>query len=75
MIRTLDVEFSEWCDELLADGMDPIDFLRLTNQCEFVWAECRRRCANLCVQHGLKGMGMAIMRNEDGTMLEGWKGD
>jgi len=53
--------------------MDPIDFLRILNQYQFVWEACRRRCANLCVQRGLVGVARDIMTNEDGTIAKDWK--
>ena len=74
-LQTLDLEFDEWAHELLQDGMDQIDFLRILNQYRFVWEACRRRCATLCVQRGLIGMSLAIMRNEDGAIAEDWKGN
>ena len=73
ILQTLDLEFSEWCHELLQEGMDPIDFLRVLNQCQFVWEASRRRCADLCVQRGLVGMARDIMTNEDGAIAKDWK--
>lgn len=71
-MQTLDLEFTEWCHELLRDGMDPVDFLRVLSQCGFVWDACRARCARLCVQRGFVGMARDIMTNEDGTIPNGW---
>ena len=61
-IQTLDLEFDEWCHELLQNGMDQIDFLRVA---------CRCWCADLCRQHGLIGTARAITRNEDGEIIDG----
>ena len=63
-LQTLDLEFDEYCNELLLDGMDPLDFLRVLHQCRFVWNACRKRCADLCIQKGLVGMARDIMKNE-----------
>lgn len=70
-IQTLDLEFDEWCHELLQNGMDQIDFLRVSSQYRFVWDACRCRCADLCRQHGLIGTARAITRNEDGEIIDG----
>jgi len=72
VVQTLDLEYSEWCHELLRGGMDPIDFLRVLSQYQFVWEACRRRCADLCVQRGFVGMARDIMTNEDGTIDKDW---
>lgn len=74
-LQTLDLEFSEWCHELLTDGMDPINFLRILSQYRFIWEACRRRCADFCVQHGSVDIARKIMTNEDGAMIEDWRND
>lgn len=71
-LQTLDLEFSEYCHELLMDGMEPVDFLRIKNQYRFLWDACRRRCADLCVERGLLGMARTIMKNEDDSIDEQW---
>lgn len=71
-IQTLDLEFDEWVNELFRDGkIDTTDFLRMLNQGRFVWDACRRRCADLCKQHGLIGISLAIVKNEDGEIING----
>ncbi len=69
-LQTLDLEFTEWCHELLMDGMDPIDFLRILHQCRPIWDACRHRCADLFIQKGLVGMSRDILTNEDGTIIK-----
>lgn len=63
-LQTLDLEFDEYCCDLLRDGMDPLDFLSVLHQYRFIWDACRRRCADLCIQKGLVGMALDIMKNE-----------
>lgn len=69
-LQTLDLEFSEYCHELLDSGMDPLDFLRVLNHYGFIWNACRARCAQLCSQHGADDMAIKILTNEDGMLLK-----
>ena len=69
VIQTLDLEFNEWCEQLLTDGMDPISFLQILNQCSFIWTACRKKCAQLCLQHGNKEMADKIIMNENGETI------
>ncbi len=71
-LQTLDLEFSEYCHELLGNGMDGIDFLRVLNQYGFIWEASRRRCADLCIERGEIGMAEDIMVNADGSIDELW---
>jgi hypothetical protein len=63
-LQTLDLEFDEWCHELLSDEVESLDFLRILHQSRPVWDACRRRCADLCIQKGLVDMARDIMKNE-----------
>ncbi len=72
-VYAMDHEFEKWCEELLADGtVTPIEYLNILHSSRFIWDASRRRCADLCAQNGLKGMGMTIMRREDGSVEELW---
>lgn len=73
-LQTIDLEFSEWCHELLMDGIDPIDYLRILSQYRFVWEACRKRCADLCVQKGKIDIARDIMKNQDGMVSKNWGG-
>jgi hypothetical protein len=69
----MDHEFDKWCEKLLADGtVTSIEYLHILHSSRFIWEASRRLCANLCAQNGLKGMGMNIMRREDGSIDESW---
>lgn len=69
----LDNEFEKWCEQLLTDGkVDSIGYLKLLHQCGHVWEACRKKCADLCMQSGQKGMAMQIMSNIDGSIDELW---
>lgn len=64
-MQTLDLEFSEWAHELLHNGkLSSVDFLRVLSQYRFVWEACRQRCADLCREHELSDMAVAILKNE-----------
>lgn len=69
-LQTLDLEFDEYCHDLLSDRMDPLDFLSVFHRCLFVWNACRHRCADLCIQKGLVDMARDILTNEDGTIIK-----
>ncbi len=69
-LQTLDLEFDEYCHELLRDGVGSVNFLRISNQYQFIWDACRKRCARLCLQHGADDLSTHILRNEDGTLLD-----
>lgn len=72
-LQTLDLEFLEYCDELLMNGMEPVDSLRIKTQYRFLWDACRRKCADLCVERGLLGMARTIMKNENDSVDEQWQ--
>jgi len=72
-IYVMDHEFGKWCEAFLIDGkMTSTEFLRVLEEGHATWEASRRRCADLCAQNGLKGMGMTIMRREDGSIDESW---
>jgi len=72
-IYGMDVEFDKWCEELLSSGkVTSIEYLHILHSSRFIWDASRRRCADLCAQNGLKGMGMTIMRRDDGSIDESW---
>ena len=64
----LDVAFDKWCDELVVNGLDPIEALRIRSQYRFVWEECRKRCAVICFNCGDVDLATAIMKNFDGSV-------
>ncbi len=63
-VKTLDVEFSEYCDRELISPEKGFE--------EDTWQACRRKCADLCIQRGLIGMGRSIMKDADGSVDEEW---
>lgn len=72
-IYAMDHEFEKWCEERLVDGkVTSIEYLQMLHEGYVIWEAATRRCADLCVQNGLKGMGMTIMKREDGSVDESW---
>lgn len=53
------------------DGMDPLDFLRVLHQGQFIWDACRKQCAALYTQRGEIGIAREILTNEDGQLIDG----